>query len=116
MIFLPSPWRLSLLLWIVCLTVVGAKAQTVSQDIDQRRSVEALRIESEIVIDGEMDEPDWQRAQVATDFIQQEPVMGEPGSEPTEVRLLYDDTTLYIGIYCFDSAGEDGISFNSLPV
>ncbi|MEE2821413.1 MAG: DUF5916 domain-containing protein [Acidobacteriota bacterium] len=114
MIFLPSPWRLSLLLWIVCLIVVRAEAQTVFQDIGQRRSVEALRIESEIVIDGEMDEPDWQRAQVATDFIQQEPVMGEPGSEPTEVRLLYDDTTLYIGIYCFDSAGEEGITVNSV--
>ena len=106
---LPGPWRLCLLLLATCLTVAVAGAQTASPESGQKRSVEVLRLESEIVIDGELDEPDWQRAPLATDFIQQEPIMGEPGSERTEVRLLYDDTTLYVGIYCFDSAGEKGI-------
>ena len=32
--------------------------------------------------------------------------MGEPATEPTEVRVLYDDKNLYIGVYCFDSAGD----------
>ncbi|MEE8348416.1 MAG: DUF5916 domain-containing protein [Acidobacteriota bacterium] len=114
MILMPNPWRLDLLLLATGLTVAGAGAQTASQDPGQKRSVEVLRIDSEIVIDGEMDEPAWQRAQPAADFIQQEPVMGEPGSEPTEVRLLYDETTLYIGIYCFDSAGKEGITVNSV--
>ena len=107
--FWPDPWRLCLLLGVTCLTVAGAWAQTASQDPGQKRSIEVLRIESDIVIDGELDEPEWQRAQPADNFIQQEPIMGNPGSERTEVRLLYNDTTLYVGIYCFDSAGAEGI-------
>ncbi len=104
-----DPNRLFLLLLAAGLTVAGAGAQTGPQNSDQKRRIEVLRIDSEIVIDGEMDEPAWQRAETAKDFIQQEPIMGEPTSERTEVRLLYDDTNLYIGIYCFDSAGEEGI-------
>ncbi len=99
--------RCLLFLVTLCLTVVGAGAQT-SQESGQR-SVEVLRIESEIVIDGELDEPEWQRVEPTTEFTQQEPIMGVPSSERTEVRLLYDDTYLYVGVYCFDSAGEKGI-------
>jgi hypothetical protein len=101
--------RLYLPLLATCLTVAGAGAQTDPQNSGQKRSIQVLRIQSEIVIDGEFDEAEWQRAEPAKDFIQQEPIMGEPTSERTEVRLLYDDTTLYVGIYCFDSAGEKGI-------
>ncbi len=99
--------RCLLFLVTLCMISVAAGAQT-SQDSGQR-SVEVLRIESEIVIDGELDEPEWQRVEPSTDFTQQEPIMGEPSSERTEVRLLYDDTYLYVGVYCFDSAGEKGI-------
>jgi hypothetical protein len=112
--FSPEPWRPCLLLVATCLAVAGAGAQTAPLGSGRERSVEVLRIESEMVIDGEMDEREWQRAQPAADFIQQEPIMGEPSSERTEVRLLYDDTTLYVGIYCFDSAGEKGITVTNV--
>ena len=44
--------------------------------------------------------------QPATGFIQQEPLMGEPSTERTKVRILYDDENLYLSVYCFDSAGR----------
>jgi hypothetical protein len=50
----------------------------------------------------------------ATDFIQNEPNMGKPSTERTEVRLLYDDENLYLGIYCFDSAGREGITVTDI--
>ena len=38
----------------------------------------------------------------ATDFIQKLPSNGAP-SERTEVRFVYDDDNLYIGVMCFES-------------
>jgi hypothetical protein len=69
----------------------------------------AVRIEGEIVVDGELDEAEWRHAEPATDFIQRLPYTGRPATERTEARLLYDDRNLYVGVYCFDSAGPEGI-------
>ena len=74
------------------------------------RTVTAGRVESTIVIDGILDEREWSLVEPATDFIQNEPNMGEPASERTEIRLLYDDENLYLGIYYFDSAGREGLT------
>ena len=87
------------------------------QDIlaaEEDRKVTAVYIEGQIVVDGNLDEPAWKLAQPATDFIQQEPQMGEPSTERTEVRLLYDEENLYLGVYCFDSAGKAGIVVNDV--
>jgi len=40
--------------------------------------------------------------------------MGEPSTERTEVRILYDDENLYLGVYCFDSAGPEGITMTDI--
>ena len=60
--------------------------------------------ENEIIsLDGVLDEPVWQRAVPATDFIQQDPVFeGEP-TERTEVRIAVDSRNLYMGVTCLDS-------------
>lgn len=63
----------------------------------------ALRISETIKIDGRLDEPAWARAEVATGFRQQEPNESEAATEKTEIRVLFDDRNLYIGIRAFDS-------------
>ncbi len=64
----------------------------------------ALRLESSRPrIDGNLDEPDWERAPVAAGFIQREPVQGAPATERTEARFLYDDEALYVGLRADDS-------------
>jgi hypothetical protein len=70
-----------------------------------RRSkvVDAVRITEGIALDGRLEEPAWQLAMPATDFIQQQPSPGQPASQQTEVRFLYDETNLYIGVTCFQS-------------
>ncbi|MCH7804630.1 MAG: carbohydrate binding family 9 domain-containing protein, partial [Acidobacteria bacterium] len=90
-----------------CLTPVS-----LAQDTEKK--VTAVHIQSPIVIDGNLDEPEWSLAQPATGFIQQEPLMGEPSTELTEVRFLYDDENLYLGVYCFDSAGPEGITVTDI--
>ena len=92
--------------------ICSTHAFSTNQDIFANpgsRKVVALRIEGKISIDGNLDEAEWSRAQPAADFIQNDPATGEPATERTEVRILYDDENLYIGAYCFDSEGPDGL-------
>jgi hypothetical protein len=77
-------------------------------DVDARRlpSGEA----SALRVDGLLDEPAWRDAPIASGFRQQEPFEGEPATEITEVRVLYDDATLYIGILARDSSPDQVIA------
>lgn len=56
-----------------------------------------------IKIDGMLNESAWSLVKPASNFLQQEPNEGLPASEKTEVRLLFDDRNLYVGILAFDS-------------
>ena len=66
------------------------------------RFVTAVRITDEITVDGYLDEPAWDRAVPATDFVQWRPFHGELATQQTEARFLYDEDNLYVGFICFD--------------
>jgi hypothetical protein len=51
-------------------------------------------------IDGRLDDRVWQTAQPSDAFTQHYPDEGAAPSEHTEVRILYDDRNLYVGIDC----------------
>ena len=80
----------------------SASAQ-LPQDTAGPRRIRAVSVTDAIKIDGLLDEAAWSLAQPATDFLQEQPNEGEPASEKTEVRILFDDRNLYIGIRAFDS-------------
>src|SRR5262249_41519565 len=77
------------------------------------RSMVAMRLKERESIDlnGALDEAAWNRAEPATDFIQQDPDNGQPATEATEVRILYDATALYLGVKCFDSEPEKWLGY-----
>ncbi len=54
-------------------------------------------------LDGALSEPVWLEADSAGGFRQREPREGAPASEPTVVRVLYDDGALYVGVWAYDS-------------
>ena len=54
-----------------------------------------------IKVDGELNEPVWQKAARLSPFSKSDD--GSPEREPTEVRVWYDDTALYLGWTCTDS-------------
>ncbi|MBI4500034.1 MAG: carbohydrate binding family 9 domain-containing protein [Gemmatimonadetes bacterium] len=54
------------------------------------------------VIDGRLDDRAWQTTTPLTDFRQRNPDEGAPATERTEVRFVYSDRDLYIGIRAFD--------------
>lgn len=68
----------------------------------QPKNTRAIKISQTIRIDGSLDETIWKSAPVATDFITNSPVYGKPASKRTEVRVMYDNTALYIGAYIYD--------------
>ena len=53
----------------------------------QEKTLTAVHIQSEIVVDGNLDEEVWNLAQPATDFVQKDPSEGEPATERTEVSI-----------------------------
>jgi hypothetical protein len=56
-----------------------------------------------IKLDGHLDEPAWAAAPVYDRFTQMDPEEGKPASQRTEVRVLYDDEFLYVGVRLFDT-------------
>ena len=63
----------------------------------------ARRTEEAVLLDGTLDDTAWQNAIPMTGFVQADPLEGDPPSELTEVRMLYDDEAIYIGVTNYDS-------------
>src|SRR5690242_8719861 len=55
-----------------------------------------------IHLDGVLDEPAWKNAPVASDFMQSYPQPGARPTDSTEVRVVYDNAALYVGVRMFD--------------
>ena len=60
-----------------------------------------------------LDEEVWKRAEPASDFVQSEPLEGQPATEKTEVRVAYDADNLYIAAKLFD-ANVAGLVVNDI--
>lgn len=56
-----------------------------------------------LTIDGVLDEPIWLVAPAIGDLTQRQPEQGAPPTERTDVRLLYDQDHLYVGVVAYDS-------------
>lgn len=90
--------RLIILSYLLVLDVPA-----ISQTTPPPSSITAVRIETPPMVDGVMDDSCWRLATPVTDFKQREPKEGLAATERTEIRLVYDDWALYIGVWCFDT-------------
>jgi hypothetical protein len=83
-------------------------AQSPSADAARavRPVLNAVRAVSPPVIDGRLEDEVWQRAAVATDFLQRSPRPGEPATERTEARVAFDHDAIYVAIRAYDSAPD----------
>ncbi|NIM52274.1 MAG: hydrolase [Gemmatimonadales bacterium] len=57
-------------------------------------------------VDGRLDDEIWKTAPAISDFTQQDPNQGEPPSERTEVRVVYTDAAIYVGVRAYDSQAD----------
>ncbi len=80
-----------------------APRATPTPDSNGSRQIKATKTSEPIKIDGLLNESAWSLAESAKDFRQQQPNEGMPATEQTDVRVLFDDKNLYVGIRAFDS-------------
>ena len=99
--------RFFTLLLIMVAGAYPALANTYYSDHD---SVQSLRIDEKIVVDGLLSELSWQRTKGVSNFTQKNPVENAAPSQKTVVYVLYDDEALYIGARMFDSAPDSIIA------
>ncbi|HUF83267.1 MAG TPA: DUF5916 domain-containing protein, partial [Acidimicrobiia bacterium] len=72
-------------------------------DSGESPTFRASRTAEPPAIDGRLDEPAWAAAEEIRGFTQREPDEGEPATEETVVRILYDEEALYVGARLEDS-------------
>jgi len=73
---------------------------------DSTKTLNALRTASAPKIDGLLDDDVWKNAEVASDFIQRDPIEGAKPSQKTEVKIVYDDYAIYVGAMMYDTAPD----------
>ena len=59
------------------------------------------RATSPVILDGSVDEPAWQAAEVASDFWMVLPMDTSRAKVRTDVRMTYDDHNVYLSAVCF---------------
>jgi len=91
--------------FVILLTLFGVLVNAQSEE----RTVLVKKINQEIVLDGILNEQAWDRADSAKDFWQLFPTDSLKAEDTTVVKLLYNDTHIYIGATAKSSVGGDFI-------
>ena len=65
-------------------------------------AIQAVHVEKGPVLDGRLDDEAWQKAPVFSGFQMVFPRPGDEPSEKTELRIIFDEDNLYIGVFCYD--------------
>jgi hypothetical protein len=75
------------------------------------KQLPAIRTAAPLKIDGNLDEAAWKTAQPAAGFTEWRPAAGNPedSTSRTEIYLLYDNTSVYIGGHCYERS-KDSVS------
>ena len=70
-----------------------------------KKELNITRAEKAPKIDGELNDKVWENAEIATDFIQFKPEIGNtlPRNKRTEVKVSYDDQAIYVAAYLYDN-------------
>ena len=84
---------------LVCLTLLFMVSVF---SFSQEKTLQAIKTASAPKIDGSLDDMAWKDVPVARDFIQNFPSFGLPASQKTEVRVVYDNSAIYIAAYLYD--------------
>ncbi len=69
-------------------------------------SIQLKYTSAKILLDGNLDEPVWQNASPSGGFWQYFPADTSLANGRTELRMIYDDNFLYVGVKCHTSGDE----------
>ena len=72
--------------------------EVMSRDGEGRVTLRAVRLDSELTLDGRLEENFYRTVPAIDGFIQQEPHEGQPATEKTEVWVFFDnDNVVHLG-------------------
>jgi len=63
--------------------------------------IQAYKFSGKIVFDGKLNDSIWKQVNHIDNFTQRDLNYGDPVTEPTEVAVIYNDNTLYLGVWCY---------------
>ena len=89
---------MALALGVVSCNLSLARGQAVQEKHGEYR-YQATSVDTPPIVDGDLSDPVWEKAPVIDQFIQMVPDLGQPATERTEVRIVYDSDSLYIAAY-----------------
>ena len=72
----------------------------------QVQTAQAIKINRAPKIDGNLDDSAWRAAPPITTFTQNFPDWGKPATKQTEVRIVYDNSAIYVGAYLYDDPAQ----------
>lgn len=95
--------RLNILLSVTVFSVYTIFSLNLqAQNSYERPEINAHEPDSEIRLDGKLDEPVWNKADSITHFTMTEPVEGEKPTGNTVVKVLVTQSDIYFGIKAYD--------------
>jgi hypothetical protein len=77
-----------------------------SKSRDRHFDLTATRTTATISIDGQLDEDDWNKAALASPFLNKWPMDSGYAEAKTEVRVLYSDEGIYVGVVSFQKRSD----------
>jgi len=91
---------------VLQLAMQPAPAQAVYHGRDGNLDVAVPRLQSDIVVDGSLDEAPWREAALLTGFSQYNPVDGLAAEDSTEVFVWYTEHEIYFGVRAYEPHGS----------
>ena len=78
----------------------------VSLGFSQTKKVHVKYIDEEITLDGELSEAVWSQVEPATDFWNYFPTDSTKATHQAEIKMLFDDTNLYVGMKVYSASND----------
>ena len=76
-------------------------------DNELTKTVEISRISSPPIIDGLLHDAVWEPIPIISDFLQDEPNNMAMPTETTEVKIAYDEESIYVAVHLSDSVPDE---------
>jgi hypothetical protein len=91
---------------IYVLALLCASVSSFAQDTTSFKKIIAERIAEPIKIDAVLSEASWMNAQATNGLTTNQPTFGAIPSQPTDIKMLYDDGAVYVSAMLYDSAPD----------
>lgn len=88
----------------VIITLMFGQIYSQKDSVIIRKEYVASRAEKSPKIDGILNDEAWENVSFTNSFTQANPTSGLPVKNPTEVKIIYDNTAIYVSAMLYDNA------------